>query len=120
MGFTFWFWIFATLTAQKVSQRGPRGRAGSPRRNTLLTWGEVVLDLEADALQLVVTEEADPHEAAAGQDQAGAERAAEAVDERREAEGAVPHLDVVEATLEGGLDEELLVKHQLDPLTRQR
>lgn len=82
----------------------------------LITCSEAVLDLEADALQLLVAEEADPHEAAAGQHQAGAGRATEAVDERREAEGAVPHLDVVETTLERGLDVEGVVEQQLDPL----
>lgn len=86
----------------------------------MLTCCESVLDLEANPLQLVITEEADPHESATGEDQSWTDRAAEAVDERGEAERAVPHLDVVEATLEGGLDVEFLIKQQLDPLTRQR
>lgn len=85
----------------------------------MLTCCKSVLDPEANPLQLIVAEEADPHEPPTGEDQAGTDRAAEAVDERREAERAVPHLDVVEATLEGSLDEEFLVKQQLDPLTRQ-
>lgn len=86
----------------------------------MLTCSKSVLDLEANALQLIVTEEADPHESPAGEDQSWTDRAAEAVDERWETERAVPNLDVVEATLEGSLDVELLIKQQLDPLTRQR
>lgn len=85
----------------------------------MLTCGKTVLDPEANPLQLIVAEEADPHESPTGEDQPGTDRAAEAVDERREAERAVPHLDVVEATLKGSLDEEFLIKQQLDPLTWQ-
>lgn len=85
----------------------------------MLTCSKSVLDLEANPLQLIVTEEADPHKSPAGEDQSWTDRAAEAVDERWEAERAVPHLDVVEATLKGSLDEEFLIKQQLDPLTRQ-
>lgn len=36
-----------------------------------LTCGKAVLDLEANPLQLIVTEEADPHEASTGEDQPG-------------------------------------------------
>lgn len=85
----------------------------------MLTCSKSVLDLEANPLQLVVTEEADPHESPAGEDQSWTDRAAEAVEERREAERAVPHLNVVEAALKGSLDVEFLIKQQLDPLTRQ-
>ncbi len=66
----------------------------------LITCSKAVLDLEANPLQLLITEEeADPHEASAGEDESGTGRATEAIDERGEAEGAVPHLDVVETTL---------------------
>lgn len=65
-----------------------------------ITCSKAVLDLEANPLQLIITEEADPHEASAGEDQPGTGGATEAIDERREAEGAVPHLDVVETALE--------------------
>lgn len=85
----------------------------------MLTCGKTVPDLEANPLQLVIAVEADPHESPTGEDQPRTGRAAEAVDEGRETERAVPHLDVVEATLKGGLDEEFLIKQQLDPLTRQ-
>lgn len=85
----------------------------------LITCGEAVPDLEADSLQLVVAVEADPHEASAGDDQPRTGGATEAVDERREAEGAVAHLDVVETALEGSLDVEALVKQQFYPLTGQ-
>lgn len=34
-----------------------------------LTCSKVVLDLEANPLQLIITEEADPHEASTGEDQ---------------------------------------------------
>ena len=82
------------------------------------TCGKVVLDLEAQALQLVVTVEAHPHEAPAGEHQARGGRAAEAVDEGGEAEGPVAHLDVVEAALERRLDVEAPVEVQLYPLPR--
>lgn len=85
----------------------------------LITCSEGVLDLEADSLQLIVAVEADPHEASTGEDEPRTGGATEAVDERREAEGAVPHLDVVETTLEGSFDVEALVKQQLYPLTGQ-
>lgn len=85
----------------------------------MLTCSKSVLDPEANPLQLVVTEEADPHESTAGEDQSWTDGAAEAADERWEAERAVPHLDVVEATLKGSLDIEFLIKQQLDPLTWQ-
>lgn len=85
----------------------------------VITCSEAVLDLETDALQLIVAEEADPHEASTGEDEARTGGATEAVDERREAEGAVPHFDVVETTLKGSLDVEVLVKQQFYPLTGQ-
>ena len=85
----------------------------------IITCSKAVLDLEADPLQLLITEEADPHEASAGEDQPGTGRAAEAIDERREAEGAVPHLDVVEATLERRFNVEGLIEQQLYPLAGQ-
>lgn len=56
--------------------------------------------MEADSLQLFITEEADPHKASTGEDESGTGRAAETIDEWREAEGTVPHLDVVKTTLE--------------------
>lgn len=85
----------------------------------VITCGEAVLHLEAHPLQLIVAEEADPHEASTGEDEARTGGATEAIDERREAEGAVPHLDVVETALEGSLDVEVLVKEQFYPLTGQ-
>lgn len=85
----------------------------------LITCSEAVPDLETDSLQLVIAEEADPHEASTGEDEPRAGGATEAVDERREAEGAVPHLDVVETTLKGSLDVKALVKQQFYPLTGQ-
>lgn len=90
-----------------------------PPRCVLITCGEAVLNPEADPLQLFIAEEADPHEASAGEDEPRCRRAAEAIDERREAEGAVAHLDVVEATLERGLDVEGLIEQQLYPLAGQ-
>lgn len=85
----------------------------------LITCSEAVLDLETDSLQLIIAEEADPHEASTGEDEPRTGRATEAADERREAEGTVPHLDVVETTLKGSLDVEVLVKQQFYPLTGQ-
>lgn len=85
----------------------------------LITCGKAVLDPEANPLQLVVTEEADPHEASTGEDQPWTGSSTEAIDERRETEGAIPHLDVVETTLEWGLDVEFIIKQQLYPLTGQ-
>ena len=86
----------------------------------LITCSEAVLDLESDSLQLIVAEEADPHEASTGEDKARTGGATKAVDERWEAEGAVPHLDVVETALKGSLDVEVLVKQQFYSLTGQR
>ncbi|KAK0147206.1 hypothetical protein N1851_013449 [Merluccius polli] len=98
----------------------PQGTAPGPHVNPAaegpITCGEVVLDPEAHALQLVVAVEAHPHEAPAGEHQTRAGRATEAVDERGEAEGAVAHLDVVEAALERRLDVEAPVELQLYPL----
>lgn len=85
----------------------------------VITWSEAVLDLEPDSLQLFVAEEADPHEASTGEDEPRTGGATEAADDRREAEGAIPHLDVVETALEGSLDVEDVVKQQFYPLTRQ-
>lgn len=85
----------------------------------LITCSKAVLDLKANPLQLFITEEADPHEASTGEDESRTGRATEAIDEWREAEGAVPHLDVVETTLKWGLDVEGLIKQQLYPLAGQ-
>lgn len=85
----------------------------------LVTCSKTVLDPEANPLQLIVTEEADPHEASTGEDEPRTGSSTEAIDERRETEGAIPHLDVVETTLERGLDVEFLIKQQLYPLTGQ-
>lgn len=106
------------MTFCEISE-GSGGFHGDCMNSVLITCGEVVPDLEARPLQLIVAEEADPHEASAGEDEPRTDGAAEAVDERREAEGAVPHLDVVETTLEGSLDVEGLVEEQLYPLAGQ-
>lgn len=85
----------------------------------LVTCSKAVLDLEASPLQLFITEEADPHEASARQDESRSGWSAEAIDERGETKGTVPHFDVVEATFERRLDVEDFVKHQLYSLARQ-
>lgn len=85
----------------------------------VITCSEAVLHLETHPLQLIITEEADPHEASTREDKARAGGATEAIDEWREAEGAVPHLDVVETALEGSLNVEVLAKEQFYPLTGQ-
>lgn len=91
----------------------------TPLHCALITCSKAVLDLEANPLQLFVTEEADPHESPAGEDESRTGRATEAIDEWREAEGAVPHLDVVETTLKWRLDVEGLIKQKLYPLAGQ-
>lgn len=90
-----------------------------PPHCILVTCSKAVLDLEASPLQLFITEEADPHEASAGQDESRTGWAAKAIDERGETEGTVPHFDVVEATFERRLDVEDFIKHQLYSLARQ-
>lgn len=84
-----------------------------------ITCSKLVLDIEATPLQLVVTVEADPHEAPAGEDATRAGWATVPTDEWREAKGTVPNLDVVETTLKRRLDLEKLVEQQLYPLTGQ-
>lgn len=85
----------------------------------LLTCDEGVRDAEAEALQLLVAGELDPHEAARGRDQTRVLAPAEAIDERREAKRAVADLDVIKAALEGRLDVVILIKGELDPLSRE-
>lgn len=81
-----------------------------------ITCDEGVLDAEAEAFQLFVTGELDPHETPRGRHQARVLAPAEAVNKGRESEGTVADLDVVKAALEGGLDVVVLVKGQLNPL----
>lgn len=120
------FWLAnnsrAIESKRYVYQDGMLGTLPSikdPKWVFFITCSKAVLDLEANPLQLIITEEADPHEASAREDQTGTGGATEAIDERREAEGAVPHLDVVETALEWGLDVEFLIEQQLYPLTGQ-
>lgn len=93
-------------------KKNNRGLWSSP-----LTGDEGVLNAEAEALQLLVAGELDPHEAAGGGDEARVLPSAEAVDDRGEAERPVADLDVVEATLERRLDVVVLIESQLDPLS---
>lgn len=69
-----------------------------PSQSVLITCSKAVLDLEASLLQLFITVEADPQEASSGEDKSRTGRATVAIDEWREAERPVPHLDVVETT----------------------
>lgn len=85
----------------------------------VLTCNECVLDAESETLQLLIASELDPHEAPGGSDQSRVLPSAHPVDERREAEGPVADLDVIEAALEGRLDVVVLVERQLDPLPGQ-
>lgn len=81
-----------------------------------ITCDEGVLDAEAEAFQLFIAGELDPHEPSRGCNQAGILATAEAVNERREAKGTIADLDVVKAALKGGLNVVILVKRQLNPL----
>lgn len=81
-----------------------------------ITCDEGVLDAEAEAFQLFIAGELDPHEPSSGCNQAWILATTETVNEWREAKGTVADLDVVEAALEGGLDVVILVKRQLNPL----
>lgn len=78
-----------------------------------------VFDAEAEALELFVAGEFDPHEAAGGGDHAGALRPTVTVDEWRETEGTISYLQVIETALERGLDVVVFVENQLDSLARQ-
>ena len=75
---------------------------------------------EAGGLQLPVRHKLDVEVAAAGVHVGGALLAAVAADDGREAEGPVPHLDVVELTVPGRLDGVALQEEQVDALTGRR
>lgn len=90
-----------------------------PSQCVHITCSKAVLDLEANPLQLFITEEANPHEATTGEDEPGIGRAAEAIDEGRKAERTITYLDVVKTTLERRLDVEGVIKQELYPLAGQ-
>lgn len=82
-----------------------------------LTSDEGVFDAEAEAFQLFVTGELDPHETSRWRNQAWILSTTEAVNKRGEPKGSITDLDVIEAALKGGLDVVILVKRQLNPLS---
>lgn len=83
------------------------------------TCNEGVLDAEAKAFELLVAGELDPHEAPRRCNQARVLSPTEAVNERREPKWPVADFDVVEAALEWWLDVVILIKRQLNPLSRK-
>lgn len=104
----------APLIWKKNELLSPSERA---LRSSPLTCDEGVLNAEAEALQLLVAGELDPHEAPGGGDKARVLASTEAIDERREAERPVAYLDVIKAALKRRLYVVVLVKSQLDPLS---
>lgn len=92
------------------------GGINKPSHWVVFTCSKAVLNLETNPFQLFIAEKADPHEASTGEDKSRTGRATESIDEWREAEGTIPHLNVVETTFKWGLNVEVLIKQQLYPL----
>lgn len=107
------------MITKKVQWEHGHTGINKPSHGVLITCSKAVLDLEANPLQLFITEETNPHEASTGEDESRTGWATEAIDQRRKAEGTIPHLDVVEATLKWRFDVEGLIKQQLYPLAGQ-
>lgn len=83
---------------------------------SLFTCYEDIFDSKTKPFQFLITTELDPHEAPCGSDHARTAGSTEAVDERRETEGTIPYLNVVEAALERRLNVIGLIKGQLNSL----
>lgn len=85
----------------------------------ICTCNEGILDSKAEAFQLLIAGKLDPHETARGRNQARVLAPAETIDERRESKWPVADFDVIEAALERRLDVVILIKSQLNPLSRE-
>lgn len=83
------------------------------------TCNEGIFNSKAEAFQLLITGELDPHETARWCNQARVLAPTEAVDEWREPKWSVTDFDVIEAALEWWLDVVILIKSQLNPLSRE-
>lgn len=83
------------------------------------TCNKGVLDAKAEAFQLLVTGELDPHETPRGCNEARILPTTEAINERREPKRPIAYFDVIKAALERWLDVVIFVKSQLNPLSRE-
>jgi len=82
-----------------------------------VTCNEGVFDAEAEAFQLLITGELDPHETSCGSDQAWILSPTETIDKRREPKWTIAYFNVIKAALERRLDVVILIKSQLNPLS---
>lgn len=84
------------------------------------TCNKGVLDAEAKAFQLLITAELDPHETPRRCNQARVLSPTEAINEWWEPKWPIADFDMIEAALEWWLDVVILIKSQLNPLSRER
>lgn len=88
-------------------------------RSVACTCNKGVLDSESKAFQLLVAGELNPHKTSCGCDNLWILSPTEAINERRETKWPITYFDVIEATLKRWLYVVVLIKRQLNPLSRK-